>query len=102
MADYSSDGPDGTTFAFRKGPVACLVRGEWNGGADDQPSIPADDWYNVTAICTSPVPVIRREPNPMEDSPGFERYASAAPSSALIPARIDHQQTARLPTTTAK
>jgi len=35
MGAYGADGTDGTSFAFRKGTVACLVRGTWNG-----PSIP--------------------------------------------------------------
>ncbi len=49
-----ADGKDGTSFAFRKAAVACLVRGEWNGGADDEPEISAEDWYTVAVICTSP------------------------------------------------
>ncbi len=53
MGAYSADGTDGTSFAFRKGSVACLVRGKWNGGAE--PDIPAQDWYAVTAFCSSPV-----------------------------------------------
>jgi len=55
MPAYSADGPDGTSFAFRKGGVACLVRGAWNGGADDEPEVPREDWYRVAVICTSPV-----------------------------------------------
>lgn len=55
MPAYGADGKDGTAFAFRKGVVACLFRGEWNGGSD-QPEIPREDWYRVSVICTSPVP----------------------------------------------
>jgi len=55
MLEYAADGKDGTSFAFRKAGVACLVRGEWNGGADGELEIPAEDWYKVTAVCTSPV-----------------------------------------------
>ena len=52
---YSADGTDGTSFAFRKAGVACLVRGTWDGGAAGNPDIPAQDWYKVAVICTSPV-----------------------------------------------
>jgi len=60
IAGYSADGKDGTAFAFRKARVACLVRGEWNGGADGEPEIPAEDWYKVSVLCTSPVPAEER------------------------------------------
>lgn len=56
MTAYTADGKDGTAFAFRKAGVACLFRGEWNGGADGEPEIPGEDWYRVTVLCTSPVP----------------------------------------------
>jgi hypothetical protein len=52
MLDHSADGPDGTVFAFRRGGVACFFRGEWDGGADDDPEIPAGDWYKVHTGCT--------------------------------------------------
>ena len=55
MPGYSADGKDGTAFAFRKARVACLVRGEWNGGADGEPEIPGEDWYKVSVLCTSPI-----------------------------------------------
>lgn len=42
MTAYGADGKDGTAFAFRKAGVACLFRGEWNGGADDEPEIPRE------------------------------------------------------------
>ena len=54
MPAYGADGTDGTSFAFRKAGVACLVRGTWDGGAADEPKIPAEDWYKVTVFCTSP------------------------------------------------
>jgi hypothetical protein len=53
MGAYGADGTDGTSFAFRKGAVACLARGMWNGGADD-PQVPPEDWYKVAFFCTSP------------------------------------------------
>jgi hypothetical protein len=54
MPAYGADGTDGTSFAFRKAEVACLVRGTWNGGAADEPEIPPQDWYKVTVFCASP------------------------------------------------
>ena len=53
MGAYGADGTDGTSFAFRKGAVACLVRGTWDGGADD-PTLPPEDWYKVASFCTNP------------------------------------------------
>jgi len=50
---YGADGTDGTSFAFRKGVVACFVRGTWNGGAND-PAVPPEDWYKVSVFCTNP------------------------------------------------
>jgi hypothetical protein len=55
MLAYGADGKDGTAFAFRLKDVACLVRGQWNGGADGEPEIPGDDRYKVGVICASPV-----------------------------------------------
>jgi hypothetical protein len=55
MGAYSADGTDGTSFAYRKGTVACFARGMWNGGAADEPSVPPEDWYKVTFFCTTPV-----------------------------------------------
>lgn len=54
MAAYSADGTDGTSFAFRKAGVACLVRGTWDGGAAGDPRSPAEDWYKVAVFCASP------------------------------------------------
>ncbi len=62
MPTYGADGTDGSSFAFRKEGVACLVRGVWNGGAAGEPEIPAEDWYKVTAFCTSPAFVENRWP----------------------------------------
>jgi hypothetical protein len=55
MPAYSADGTDGTSFAFHRAGVACLVRGTWDGGAADDPDTPAQDWYKVALLCTSPV-----------------------------------------------
>jgi hypothetical protein len=55
MGAYSADGTDGTSFAFRRAGVACLVRGTWDGGADGDPPLPAEDWYKVALFCTTPV-----------------------------------------------
>jgi len=62
MAAYGADGTDGTSFAFRKAGVACLARGTWDGGAADEPRIPAEDWYKVTVFCTSPEFPEKRSP----------------------------------------
>jgi hypothetical protein len=53
LADFSADGHDGTSFAFRKAGVACFARGSWDGGSDDEPEVPAADPYKVTVICGS-------------------------------------------------
>jgi hypothetical protein len=55
MPAYTADGTDGTSFAFRRGAVSCLIRGTWDGGADDDPSLPPEDWYKVATFCTSPI-----------------------------------------------
>ena len=55
MPAYGADGTDGTSFAFRKGAVSCLGRGTWDGGADDDPDLPAEDWYKVAMFCASPI-----------------------------------------------
>lgn len=56
---YAADGPDGTAFAFRRGPVICVVRGRWDGGGDGDPSYVPDDRYELVAACREtrgPVP----------------------------------------------
>src|SRR5262245_22838803 len=55
MPAYSADGTDGTSFAFRKEEVECLVRGRWDCGAAGDPNIPPKDWYKITVLCTTPV-----------------------------------------------
>lgn len=54
MPAYGADGTDGTSFAFLKLDVACLVRGRWDGGAAGEPGLPAKDWYRVALFCTTP------------------------------------------------
>ena len=61
LPDYSSDGHDGTSFAMRKTTVACFVRGEWDGGADDEPEVPPADPYRVTVICGTASQFVRPE-----------------------------------------
>ena len=56
MPAYSADGKDGTAFALRKADVACLFRGTWSGGSDGEPSMPREDTYRVSVLCTSPAP----------------------------------------------
>lgn len=51
LPEFSADGHDGTSFAFRKGGAACFARGEWDGGADGEPEMPAADPYKVIVFC---------------------------------------------------
>jgi hypothetical protein len=51
LPEFSADGHDGTSFAFRRNDVACFARGSWDGGADDEPGIPPADPYRVVVIC---------------------------------------------------
>lgn len=51
LPEFSADGHDGTSFAFRKDAVACFTRGEWDGGADGEPETPAADPYKVIVVC---------------------------------------------------
>jgi hypothetical protein len=59
LYDYSADGPDGTSFAFRRDDVACVVRGQWEGGDDSDPNDQAGDWYRVSVICARGIPATR-------------------------------------------
>lgn len=59
LLDYSADGPDGTSFAFRRDDVVCVVRGEWDGGDDSDPKSQPGDWYRVTVICARGIPAKR-------------------------------------------
>ena len=61
LFEFSADGHDGTSFAFRKDTVACFARGEWDGGADDEPEIPPLDAYKVTVICGKAAMFVRPE-----------------------------------------
>jgi hypothetical protein len=51
LGEFSADGHDGTVFAYAREGVACLVRGEWDGGSDDEPDAPLADPYAVTIVC---------------------------------------------------
>ena len=51
LPDFSADGPDGTVFAYQKNGVACLARGQWDGGADDEPDVPTADPYQLLVFC---------------------------------------------------
>jgi hypothetical protein len=48
---YAADGPDGSAFAFRKGPVLCVFRAFWDGGDDSDPAYVPDDRYDVEVAC---------------------------------------------------
>lgn len=60
---YAADGKDGTAFAYRARGVVCLVRGEWDGGADGEPEIPPEDWYKAFVFCTDDLPDMRPGPH---------------------------------------
>ena len=61
LLDFSSDGPDGTSFAFRREAVACHARGQWDGGSDGEPETPPVDQYKVTVICGKAAMFVRPE-----------------------------------------
>ena len=61
LAEFSADGHDGTSFAFRKNDVACFARGSWDGGSDDEPEVPPGDPYKVTIICGKASSFVRPE-----------------------------------------
>ena len=61
LPEFSADGHDGTSFAFRKADVACFARGSWDGGSDDEPEIPPADPYKVTIICGKANQFVRPE-----------------------------------------
>ena len=59
LPEFSADGHDGTSFAYRKNGAACLVRGQWDGGSDDEPDAPTADPYTVTVLCGHAVDFVR-------------------------------------------
>lgn len=59
LPEFSADGHDGTSFAYRNNGVACFARGEWDGGSDDEPDIPPADPYKVTIICGNSASFVR-------------------------------------------
>jgi hypothetical protein len=59
LLDYSADGPDGTSFAFRRDDVACVVRGQWDGGDDSDPRASPATGIAITVICARGIPATR-------------------------------------------
>ena len=59
LPEFSADGHDGTSFAFRKDDVACFARGSWDGGADGEPELPALDPYKVNVVCGKAASFVR-------------------------------------------
>ncbi len=49
--EYAADGPDGSAFAFRNGPVLCVFRAHWDGGDDSDPSYVPEDRYDIEVDC---------------------------------------------------
>lgn len=60
MPAYTADGVDGTAFVLRKGEVACLFQGIWDGDPDGEPSRPGT--CRVSVLCTTAVPPEERLP----------------------------------------
>jgi hypothetical protein len=50
---YAADGPDGSAFAFRSGPVRCFFRAHWDGGDDSDPTYVPEDRYEIEVDCLS-------------------------------------------------
>lgn len=62
LPGFSSDGHDGTSFAYKRGNVACVTRGTWDGGSDDAPDAPdlaLADPYRVTVVCGNAAALVR-------------------------------------------
>lgn len=53
---FAGDGPDGTSFAFRKGQGLCRFQGTWDGGDDSEPGRDPSDEYRISATCTKTSP----------------------------------------------
>ena len=59
MPEFSADGHDGTSFAYKRANVACVIHGEWDGGSDDEPDAPLADRYRVTVLCGNAAAFVR-------------------------------------------
>ena len=59
LPEFSADGHDGTSFAYKRANVACVVHGEWDGGSDDEPDAPLADPYRVTVLCGNAAAFVR-------------------------------------------
>jgi hypothetical protein len=59
LPEFSSDGHDGGSFAYKRRNVACVTRGQWDGGSDDDPAAPPADPYRITVLCGDAAAVIR-------------------------------------------
>jgi hypothetical protein len=57
--ECSSDGHDGTSFAYQKSGAACLVRGLWDGGSDDEPDAPTADPCTMVVLCGNAADFVR-------------------------------------------
>ena len=49
--DNQADGPDGTSFRLRRGPLVCLAEGRWDGGDDTAPDAPTSPLFMVIVKC---------------------------------------------------
>jgi len=48
--EYSSDGPEGTTFSLTKDDNWCIVKGRWDGGDDSDSTYIPSDSYQVIVL----------------------------------------------------
>lgn len=48
--EFSADGPDGTSFSYKKNDNWCLVSGRWDGGDDSDSTYVPSDSYRIIVI----------------------------------------------------
>lgn len=51
LLHYGADGPDGSTLAYQRGRVRCLVEQTWDGGDDADTTYVAADWFKEQTTC---------------------------------------------------
>ncbi len=48
---YGADGPDGSSLAYQRGRVRCLVEDSWDGGDDSDSTYVPADWFKQATTC---------------------------------------------------
>ncbi len=51
LVRYGADGPDGSTLAYQRGRVRCLVEQSWDGGDDSDTTYVPADWFKEQTTC---------------------------------------------------